>query len=78
MPAEAIIETRSVGKSFGGFKALSGVSVGIHSGALTSIIGPNGAGKSTFFNVLSGAFAPTQGRVFFMGDRKSACRDRVL
>jgi branched-chain amino acid transport system ATP-binding protein len=67
MVAEAIIETRGVGKSFGGFKALSGVSVGIHSGALTSIIGPNGAGKSTFFNVLSGAFAPSQGQVFFMG-----------
>jgi branched-chain amino acid transport system ATP-binding protein len=67
MGAEAIIETRGVGKSFGGFKALTGVSVGIHAGALTSIIGPNGAGKSTFFNVLSGAFAPSQGQVLFMG-----------
>jgi branched-chain amino acid transport system ATP-binding protein len=67
MVAEAIIETRAVGMSFGGFKALSGVSVGIHAGALTSIIGPNGAGKSTFFNVLSGAFAPSQGQVLFMG-----------
>jgi branched-chain amino acid transport system ATP-binding protein len=67
MAAEAIIETRGVGKSFGGFKALTGVSVGIHAGALTSIIGPNGAGKSTFFNVLSGAFAPSQGQVLFMG-----------
>jgi branched-chain amino acid transport system ATP-binding protein len=67
MRAEAIIETRGVGKSFAGFKALNGVSVGIQAGVLTSIIGPNGAGKSTFFNVLSGAFAPSQGQVFFMG-----------
>jgi branched-chain amino acid transport system ATP-binding protein len=67
MGAEAIIETRGVGKSFGGFKALTGVSVGIHAGALTSIIGPNGAGKSTFFNVLSGSFAPSHGQVLFMG-----------
>jgi branched-chain amino acid transport system ATP-binding protein len=35
---------------------------------LTSIIGPNGAGKSTFFNVLSGAFPPTEGKIFFQGD----------
>jgi branched-chain amino acid transport system ATP-binding protein len=67
MSAEPIIETRGVGKSFGGFKALNAVSVGIQAGALTSIIGPNGAGKSTFFNVLSGAFAPSQGQVYFMG-----------
>ena len=67
MRAEAIIETRGVGKSFAGFKALNAVSVGIQAGVLTSIIGPNGAGKSTFFNVLSGAFAPSQGQVLFMG-----------
>jgi branched-chain amino acid transport system ATP-binding protein len=74
MSAEAIIETRGVSKSFGGFKALNEVSVGIHAGALTSIIGPNGAGKSTFFNVLSGAFAPSQGQVFFMGRDITAVR----
>jgi branched-chain amino acid transport system ATP-binding protein len=67
MRADPIIETRGVGKSFAGFKALDAVSVGIQTGVLTSIIGPNGAGKSTFFNVLSGAFAPSQGQVFFMG-----------
>lgn len=67
MSAEAIIETRGIGKNFGGFNALRGVSVGIKPGSLTSIIGPNGAGKSTFFNVLSGAFAPSEGQVFFMG-----------
>ena len=38
-------------------------------GALTSIIGPNGAGKSTYFNMLSGAFAPTRGRVDIRGPR---------
>ena len=67
MIAEPIIETRNVSKRFGGFKALTNVSVQIRPGMLTSIIGPNGAGKSTFFNTLSGAFAPSAGQIFFMG-----------
>lgn len=67
MSADAIIETRGVSKRFGDFKALTDVSVRIRPGVLTSIIGPNGAGKSTYFNLLSGAFAPSEGRILFMG-----------
>ncbi|BDB30313.1 MULTISPECIES: ABC transporter ATP-binding protein [Cupriavidus] len=67
MSADAIIETRGVSKRFGDFKALTDVSVSIRPGMLTSIIGPNGAGKSTYFNLLSGAFAPSEGRILFMG-----------
>jgi branched-chain amino acid transport system ATP-binding protein len=46
---------------------LRDISVDFRRGAITSIIGPNGAGKSTYFNLLSGAFAPTSGRVIFEG-----------
>lgn len=67
MSAEAVIETRGVHKCFGGFTALKNVSVKVPAGKLTSIIGPNGAGKSTYFNLLSGALAPTEGQVFFEG-----------
>lgn len=67
MSTEAVIETRGVHKRFGAFTALKGVSVKVPKGKLTSIIGPNGAGKSTYFNILSGAFAPTQGQVLFEG-----------
>lgn len=67
MSAEAVIETRGVHKRFGGFAALKDVSVKVPRGKLTSIIGPNGAGKSTFFNLLSGALEPSEGRVFFEG-----------
>jgi ABC-type branched-subunit amino acid transport system ATPase component len=63
-----ILRAEAVGKKFGGFTALQGVSVDFFSDRLTSIIGPNGAGKSTFFNVLSGAFAPTSGKIFFQGE----------
>lgn len=67
MGAEPVIETRGVCKRFRGFTALNNVSVKVPKGKLTSIIGPNGAGKSTYFNVLSGAFPPSDGRVFFEG-----------
>ncbi|MDB5543714.1 MAG: transporter ATP-binding protein [Hyphomicrobiales bacterium] len=65
--AEVILRTESVSKVFGGFTALRDISVDFRRGAITSIIGPNGAGKSTYFNLLSGAFAPTSGRVIFEG-----------
>jgi branched-chain amino acid transport system ATP-binding protein len=65
--AEVILRTESVSKVFGGFTALRDISVDFRRGAITSIIGPNGAGKSTYFNLLTGAFAPTSGRVFFEG-----------
>ena len=62
-----MLETRGLTKRFGAFTALSGVSVGIRAGALTSVIGPNGAGKSTFFNLVSGALAPSAGEILFEG-----------
>ena len=67
MSAETIIETVGASKTFGGFKALTDVSVQVEAGLLTSIIGPNGAGKSTFFNLLSGAFPPSEGKILFQG-----------
>ena len=65
MSTKHLIEVRDVSVSFGRFKALSNVSVSFAPNQLTAIIGPNGAGKSTFFNVLSGALPPSQGRVIF-------------
>ena len=64
---EVILSVENVGRRFGKFTALKGVTAEFRRGALTSIIGPNGAGKSTFFNVLSGAFPPSEGRVTFEG-----------
>jgi len=65
--SEIILATRNVGKSFGGFVALKDISIEFERGKLTAIIGPNGAGKSTYFNILSGAFAPTTGQLLFQG-----------
>ena len=65
--AAPILEISNVTQRFGNFTALKQVSVAFQAGQLTAIIGPNGAGKSTFFNVASGAFAPTSGHVKFQG-----------
>jgi branched-chain amino acid transport system ATP-binding protein len=62
-----ILRTERVGKQFGRFTALNDVSAEFRRDALTAIIGPNGAGKSTYFNVISGAFPPTTGRIEFEG-----------
>ncbi len=62
-----ILAVEHVSQRFGNFQALNDVSVSFEAGKLTAIIGPNGAGKSTFFNVVSGAFAPTSGRIRFQG-----------
>jgi branched-chain amino acid transport system ATP-binding protein len=62
-----ILRTTGVSKMFGKFVALNNISAEFERGVITSIIGPNGAGKSTYFNLLSGAFRPTTGKVEFEG-----------
>ena len=64
---EPILEVQQVSRRFGNFQALTDISVSFLPGQLTAIIGPNGAGKSTFFNVVSGALAPSTGRIRFQG-----------
>jgi branched-chain amino acid transport system ATP-binding protein len=61
----AILETQGLTKSFGALSAVNGVDLSVAEGSLHSIIGPNGAGKTTLFNLLSGAFPPTSGRIVF-------------
>jgi branched-chain amino acid transport system ATP-binding protein len=65
--APPILAAERLGKRFGHFRALSDVTVAFPEGGITAIIGPNGAGKSTFFNLISGAVPPSEGRVLFRG-----------
>lgn len=62
-----LLEVQSVSKRFGALAALTDVSLDVRAGETFSIIGPNGAGKSTLFNVISGLYAPTRGRILFRG-----------
>ncbi|OGL14378.1 MAG: ABC transporter ATP-binding protein [Candidatus Rokubacteria bacterium RIFCSPLOWO2_12_FULL_71_22] len=63
-----IISTRDLTIRFGGHAAVDRVSLDIAPCTLKSIIGPNGAGKTTLFNLLSGQYRPTEGRVWFKGE----------
>ena len=61
------LRTEGLSKQWGAFKANSDISLDFAPGARHALIGPNGAGKTTFINLLTGAIAPTAGRVF-LGD----------
>jgi branched-chain amino acid transport system ATP-binding protein len=63
----ALLETESLTKSFGALTAVNAVTLSVEAGSLHSIIGPNGAGKTTLFNLLTGTFPPTSGRIAFDG-----------
>lgn len=58
-----MLELRDLHKSFGGFAAITGVSLAVEERKITAIIGPNGAGKSTLFNLVTGHLRPDRGRV---------------
>jgi branched-chain amino acid transport system ATP-binding protein len=68
---ETLLEVDDVTLTFGGVTALGGVSFEVHKGEILGLIGPNGAGKTTCFNVMTGVFKPTSGRVAFEGHRIS-------
>jgi branched-chain amino acid transport system ATP-binding protein len=67
MTGSEILTTDALSVTFGGVRALAGVSISVREGEILSIIGPNGAGKTTFFNAVTGAYAPTSGSVFLGG-----------
>jgi branched-chain amino acid transport system ATP-binding protein len=76
---DAILSTTGVTKVFGGLVAVEDVSFEIPRGRIVSIIGPNGAGKTTFFNMLTGLYKPTFGRIEFDGRDITARRpDRIM
>jgi len=62
-----MLELDAVTKRFGGLTAVREVSLRAGPGEIVGIIGPNGAGKTTLFNVISGFFAPDEGRVLLDG-----------
>jgi len=63
----ALLETHGLTKSFGALTAVNAVTLAIEAGSLHSIIGPNGAGKTTLFNLLTGTFPPSSGKIYLEG-----------
>jgi branched-chain amino acid transport system ATP-binding protein len=66
--SEPLLVANDVRKEFGGLVAVNGVDFQIPKGSIVSLIGPNGAGKTTFFNMLTGVYKPTGGRIVFDGE----------
>ena len=64
-----ILEISDLHKSFGGLKAIDGVSLSVKRGSITGLIGPNGSGKSTLFNVIGGTIPRDSGSITFDGAR---------
>ncbi len=67
MIESAMLEIKNVTKRFGGIVALKDVSFKLEEGSFVGLIGPNGSGKTTAFNIISGAFPPSDGNVLFNG-----------
>jgi ABC-type branched-subunit amino acid transport system permease subunit/ABC-type branched-subunit amino acid transport system ATPase component len=63
-----LLRVEGVTKQFGGLTALNGVDMQVRAGEVVGLIGPNGSGKTTLINVISGAYAPTHGRVLLSQD----------
>jgi branched-chain amino acid transport system ATP-binding protein len=65
---EALLRIDSLRKEFGGLVAVNDVSFTVGAGEIVGLLGPNGSGKSTVINMISGAFAPSAGRIAIRGE----------
>jgi branched-chain amino acid transport system ATP-binding protein len=74
----ALFETHHLHKRFGRQVVLEDVNLAFEEGRLSGIMGPNGAGKTTCFNVLTGRFRPSRGRVMFDGDDITGLPPRAI
>jgi branched-chain amino acid transport system ATP-binding protein len=71
---DVLLSIDNVSLSFGGVKAISGVSFDIRKGEIRAIIGPNGAGKTSMLNIINGFYHPQQGVITFKGEARSKMR----
>ena len=71
---DVLLSIDNVSLSFGGVKAISGVSFDIRKGEIRAIIGPNGAGKTSMLNIINGFYHPQEGIITFKGEARSRMR----
>lgn len=73
-----VLDAQNITKQFGGLTAVSDVTFSVPDRGIVSIIGPNGAGKTTFFNMLTGFYKPTLGRITFEGSNITGKRPDLI
>lgn len=71
MNNDVILSLVQVTKTFGGLKAVNGVSFEVSKGEIVSLVGPNGSGKTTLFNCISGIYTVNNGKILFLGENIS-------
>lgn len=69
MTERTVLDVKSLSKTFGGLKAVDGLTFSVHHNEVIGLIGPNGSGKTTTMNLISGALKPTGGQIL-LGDRQ--------
>lgn len=67
--SENVLKVENVTMQFGGVMAVDNMNIVVDKGEIVSLIGPNGAGKTTAFNVITGVYAPTNGAIYFKGEK---------
>ncbi len=73
-----LLSLANVTRTFGGVQALTDVSIDIPAGKITGIIGPNGAGKTTTFNIITGAYTPSSGDLYFGEERLTGLKPHQI
>ena len=66
-----VLETKNLGISFGGLKAVQDVNLQVKKNQIYGLIGPNGAGKTTTLQTITGLIAPKHGEILFGGQNKT-------
>ncbi len=76
--SKIVLKTENLGISFGGLKAVQDLNLEIREGQLYGLVGPNGAGKTTVFNMITGVYKPTTGKLFLDGENLTGKSQEVI
>jgi len=76
-PQDVLLAVDNVSLSFGGVRAIQGVSFDIRKGEIRAIIGPNGAGKTSMLNVINGFYQPQKGAITYKGQKRHRMRPYI-
>ena len=74
----SLLEVQALSREFGGVRAVDELSFAVEAGIVHSVIGPNGAGKTTLFNLITGVYKPTSGRILFAEEDVTGLPPSVL